>query len=677
MSTTFQPHNIPHKTARILPVKHEFDASKIRRLSLDTPNTDFLMWAAGAGELISVDLETTGLDPHTTRPTLVGISDDGENVWLLTHEEMQDEDIRGAVNGLMASDRHRKVMHNFKFDAKMMITHYGTEFENFDCTYIMRRLLVCGLDHSSSLDSCSYDYFGYTMDKTIREEFIGNTVMTEAMLDYAAIDVSVTWHLYAVLRKYIELEQLHLVYDLVERPFVRVLAEMELQGVCIDRAYLQKLQVVMEAKTTKFQGELDAMLKVLGVMPKVTVKLKKNEATPDQFLRGVTHVTKFQNAFNVNSPKQVVEVLNCVGFELVSASAEVLEDPYYTRASLDRARTLMKRELDDKGVLEIGFDIISRVRDLRGARKALNAFIEPMQGKFVNPATGRIHCSFNQMGTTTGRLSCSDPNFQQMPSERKDSVFEGMSFRRSFVPSPGYAFISYDYQACELRIAAEISRDEGLLDAITHINPKTGESDPHTPNAAIAYNKKAEDVTKTERVNIKTAFYTLVYGGGPRAVAAALRIPQHEAQAFMDLIFANFPGITDMIESRRRFVREKMYCVSLSGRKRYFKKPYYNGDQRAFNREMSGIERKGQNTPIQATNADITKYAGVLIRERIKHLGGRQLLTVHDEIVAEAPLEVAEECHKLMGEAMLEAQREFLRRAESAVKGQWGQEWGH
>ena len=326
MTTAFQPHNIPHRAKRILPIPHEFDEAAIRYQLL----TDLLNMAVVKSAIVSIDLETTGLDPYTSRPTLIGLSADGFKVLLLTHEDMQNEAVRLRFNKLMASQDVRKVFHNAKFDLKFLMHHYGTKPENVDCTYVMRRMLVAGLQgKEATLNACAYDYLEYAMDKSVREEFIGNTVMTEAMLKYAAIDVAATWHIYPILRKYIEIEQLHLCYDLIERPLVRVVAEMELRGVGVDLEYLQKLQKLLEAKTKKAQAELDATLRILGLAVAETKKLKENEKTPAQILAGITHVRDWKS-FNVNSPKQVVETLNAVGFELESASADVLENPYWT-----------------------------------------------------------------------------------------------------------------------------------------------------------------------------------------------------------------------------------------------------------------------------------------------------------------------------------------------------------
>lgn len=674
-----QPHNIPFNVKRKLPCKNSFDADKIVPQKLTSENFDeFLKWASSELTTVAFDLETTGLDPYTTRPTVIGLSSDGCVVWLLSHEDMQHGPILAAVNNIMSDSRIRKIGHNLKFDMKFMIKHYGTDFNNFDCTMVMRRLLVCGLEGvQSSLEVCAATYLGYRMSKDIREEFIGNTIITAEMLEYAAIDVAATWHLYPILAAYLKIENLEPVYSFIERPLVKVVAEMELHGVCIDREYLKKLEDLLNSKIEHAQLELDLMLRLLKVVEPVERKLKRTEKTVEQLNAGITHVREWPS-LNVNSSKQVKEVLNKVGFCLTSAAADVLENPYYNSSSLKAAKLLTGRDVDDEQMLAIGLEVINMVIELRTALKALNAFVIPMQNKFVSPATGKIHSNFNQNAASTGRFTCNDPNFQQMPSERKNYVFNGLSFRRAFVPSPGMQFAVYDYQACELRILAEMSNDAGLLEAIKAVDPRTGKSDPHTPNAAVAYGIKPEEVSKEQRVNIKTCIYTLVYGGGASTVAAALKVPVSEAKKFMDLIFGNFPGINSYISKRKAFARNMGYCTSLSGRKRFFNMPSRESmEEREYNRAMASIERKGQNTPIQATNADITKYAMVLLHDRIKTLGGRLILSIHDELVAEGPIETIEDIYKIMGETMLEAEREFLKTAECAVSGHCGYEWDH
>src|ERR1035437_6234765 len=397
MSILTQHHNLTKGEKRRLPYPNNFKESKVLwEWDEDGDLLHAFLLGLKAGNNICIDLETTGLDPYTSEITIMGISKNGFDVLL----------VRGAVltasgplqdlfNHSMQSADFRKIMHNAKFDMKFMARHYGSEFANVDCTYVMRRELVCGLEHSASLAACSYEYLGYEMSKEIRDTFIGNTVITEPMKEYAAIDVSTTWHLFPILNAYIDIEQLRDLHDNIERDCTWVVAKMELEGIDIDAPFLKVLEVDMVHKTDNEQAELDATLRILNAVPKVERKLKKYEATPDQERRGVTHVLEYKQ-LNVNSSKQVVDMLNKIGFDMKSSSGAALETPIYTATSLNIARETFRRDLTDAGILEVSLDIALRIAALRKSYKAINSFIIPLQDKFTNPVTGRVHASFNQ-----------------------------------------------------------------------------------------------------------------------------------------------------------------------------------------------------------------------------------------------------------------------------------------
>lgn len=689
-----QKHNIGYGKKKTLPVEHNFVESEVTyNLGEHYFRADFL-GDLKPGDVIVCDTETSGLSPHCNIVTLVQLTSNGKDVFILTKDDMEDPYIKYWFNGIMSSPDYKKVFHNAKFDIKMLMHHYGTEFNNYECTQVMRRLLVSGLNDKSDLKSCAIDYLGYEQDKETRDFFIGCTDVlahpeVEDMLRYAAIDVAVTYEIYPILKAYLDIENLDPVYEHIERPLIQVVAEMENLGVCVDLEFLKKLEVLVSEKIGYLQEKLDLKLNIWGVMPEEQRKLLKRDMSPDQKLAGVTHVMVTLDSLNVNSSKQVTQVLNSIGFKVDSAGKEVLDDPTYTNDSLEVGRNLLECTRTAEEVLSDGMEVITLIRGTREARKALDAFIIPLQvehsmsyqpkkedkGKFLNPVTKKIHTSFNQLAADTGRFSSSHPNVQQMPSARKNHIFGDIPFRRAFIPSPGYGFSTWDYKACELLILAELSKDENLIKA-------TWADDVHKVNAALVFSKEIEDVTPFERFVTKTVTYGLVYGSGGRKIAQSASTPDRkmtveEGKQVISRFLAAFPKLKIFINNRKEFVTTNYYSATISGRKRYFNRPTFKGDGKKLQWEIGAIERAGVNAPIQGCNADCTKYAMVLLRDRIKPLGGRILLTVHDELVVEAPLETLEEVHNITGATMLEAQREFLLNVNCAVDGSFGMTWGH
>lgn len=681
VTTERQAHNLKNGEVRALPVPNAFVLSKVKWKVAKTADLAAFVNGLNADDVVSWDLETTGFDPHSCKVTLIGVTKNGNDILVIKPADVD----RGALDKFMrdlAKHECRKVGHNAKFDIKWCEHHYGCKFVNVDCTYVMRRMLVAGLElELSDLATCSLEYLGFAHSKEVREQFKGNEVITEEMIRYNAIDVAVTWHLFPILDAYIDVEDLRPVYEHMERKLVPIIARMELAGIGVDIEYLKKFEEMLRGKTKAFQDQLDASLITLNCMPKIERALRRRDATPEQIEQGITHVIAWADSLNINSPKQVVTVLNSLGFPTKSAAKQILEDPPFSPESLAEAAERWGRpELDHSTVRLVGLDVIENIQQLRSGSKALSSFVVPLQGTYINPVTGRVHTNFNQLGTSTGRFSSNEPNVQQMPNpgreEAKGSIFEGMNIRRAFLPPPGYELIVYDYDAMELRILAEITGDEGLI-------ASTLAEDLHCANATIMYGRPItrKDI---ERDIAKTIIYTIVYGGGPKRVSHLLRCSIERAKEVIELLYDAFPKMAKWIAARKRMAVSYGYSISMSGRKRYYDvpgfrnqwgRPYSKDERRAI---IASIERKGQNMPIQATSADIVKLAMVWVDEAISPHGGKLLLQIHDELVAIAPEgEAAERCYELMGAKMIEAEQEFLEVVESKVKGHKGKSWEH
>ena len=696
---------------------------------------------------LSIDLETTGLDPLVGEITIIGMSYDGKQVVLAHPDRLPVE----LFNEIMADPALCKVMHNAKFDMKWLMHKYGTEFENTDCTQIMRRMLVTGIQGAkATLEVCAQTYLGCTMDKTVTQQFVGQTEINQVMADYAALDVAATWSIWTVLHELVTNEQLTECYELIERPLIPIVAHMELDGIDVDLKFLKMLEVLLKKKIIRFQAELDHIVRSFGAMPTKTRKLLVRERAQwavDNGRVAPLEIVEELDTLAVNSSKQVVHVLNNIGFVMKSSAKEAMEEPFYSPASValaakrlevgafidnspvaicsdkpetkeQKLKRLMAQlaamqgqtvepEPDDEPleleavwkegmttdeVLEVGYDVIQRILDLRAAEKALNGFVIPLQTVHISTVTGKIHTHLNQLDTATGRFSNKQPNFQQMPSKRKKSVFDGFEFRRAFIPPAGCAMFVIDYSACEIRILAELTQEPNLLYAVTF-------TDPHVANAMIMFDKTEVEILADHkacelkgivsmRQKAKTCFFTLVYGGGAKRVAAQLKCTVAQAQALIDSVFIKFPGVRKWIDQKKAGAIRDGFVVSLSGRKRYFNLPAkpewkdndsfnYSVSSRSYRGAISGIERQAQNSPVQGTNADIIKLAMVLGAAALKPFNGRLLLTVHDELVAVAPLEYAEEAYKALEGAMLEAEREFLVRVDPKVDGKIASFWEH
>lgn len=737
---------------------------------------------------LSIDLETTGLDPYTGEITVVGMSHNGHEVFIVRPEDIP----VGTFNLVMADEKYTKTFHNAKFDMKWLMNKFNSTFANADCSFVMQKLITLGLRDLADLETCSAKYLALPMDKEVRLQFIGNSVVSQEMAEYAALDVAATWHLWEVLKRRVFEEELDLCYNVIEKPLIAIVAEMELTGLDVNRPYLALMQSNLEAKIIRFQNELDNIVRYFGAMPTKKRKLKVAEKAEWVKTHGglaPDYIDEEVESLNVNSADQVVHVLVTLGFNTKSSSKDALDNLNYTEsamkvalgrlekygkekkfhtpptvltnvtggktakapkpgspeaieAEINMIRRMMAGEVIEapkpvdepvetiraidavssvipdieplwkpgmttEDVELITRNLVLRVQDLRAASKAVTAFVAPLQlnpfpGQekkgykgpkgYVNPTTGRVHANFGQMETGTGRFNCTVPNFQQMPSARKDSIFDGMTFRRAFVPPAGCRMIILDYQACEVRILAQLCKDKNLIIAMTY-------DDPHVYNAAIMFDVSIEEVLAdaayckehggtSMRQKAKTGIFTLVYGGGKKRIAAVLGCSIAQAQNLMDVIFAKFPGVPRWIAAKKAAALRDGYVLSLSGRRRYFDRPVkpvydtskafnYHASMETYKAMVASIERQAQNAPVQATNADITKLAMVRVAEAIRPFGAKLVLSIHDELIATVPEEHAEAAYEVMRVTMIQAEEEFLQDVVCKVDGKISDHWDH
>jgi DNA polymerase-1 len=477
---------------------------------------------------------------------------------------------------LFESDTIVKVGQNLKYDLEVL-RNYGIVLHApmWD-TMIAHYLIQPELRHN--MDYMAETYLHY---KTIHiDELIGpkgkqqktmRDLPPSEVYEYACEDADITLQLKnklePELKKY-DCEKLF--YD-IEMPLMPVLAEMEMNGVCLDTASL--------AETSK----------------QFTQRMQEIEQRIYE-LAG--------EQFNIASPKQVGEIL----FDKL----KIVEKAKKTKTGQYVTSEEVLQQLKHK------HEIVADILEHRGLKKLIGTYIDALP-KLINPRTGHIHTSFNQTITATGRLSSSDPNLQNIPIRGED----GKEIRKAFIPEPGCVFFSADYSQIELRVMAHLSGDEHMIAVF-----REGK-DLHAATAANIYKKPIEEVTRDERTKSKRANFGIIYGITVFGLAERLDIPREEARMLIDGYFDTFPQVHQYMEQSKEVARRQGYVTTLFGRRRYLP------DINSQNATVRGFaERNAINAPIQGTAADIIKVAMIRIHERFQReaIRSKMILQVHDEL---------------------------------------------
>ena len=469
-----------------------------------------------------------------------------------------------------------KIGQNLKYDLEVLRNYHVELKGQLWDTMIAHYLIQPELHHN--MDYMAEVYLHY---KTIHiDELIGpkgknqrsmRDLSPTLVYEYACEDADITLQLKNKLEQ--ELKQPdceRLFYD-IEMPLMPVLAEMEMNGVCLDTASL--------AETSK----------------QFTTRMNEIEQRIYE-LAG--------EQFNIASPKQVGEIL----FDKL----KIVEKAKKTKTGQYVTSEEVLQQLKNK------HEIVADILEHRGLKKLIGTYIDALP-KLINPRTGHIHTSFNQTITATGRLSSSDPNLQNIPIRGED----GKEIRKAFIPEPGCLFFSADYSQIELRVMAHLSQDPQMIEVF-----REGK-DLHAATAANIYKKPIEEVTRDERTKSKRANFGIIYGITVFGLAERLDIPRDEAKMLIDGYFDTFPQVHDYMEKSKDVARQQGYVTTLFGRRRYLP------DINSANSVVRGFaERNAINAPIQGTAADIIKVAMIHIFQRFKAEGikSKMILQVHDEL---------------------------------------------
>ena len=571
------------------PTDGQVDAEKSSLKALnDTPHTyklvdtkedmlalrDFFLTKS----FLSLDTETTSTNAIDAE--LVGLSfstEEFEAFYVPVPAEREEaQKIVNIFKPVYEDASILKIGQNIKYDLEVLAA-YGVRLagDMFD-TMLAHYLLQPELRHN--MDYMAEVYLGY---KTIHiDELIGpkgkgqrsmRDLRPEEVYEYAAEDADVTLRLKNLLEPRLREAGVWPLFAEVEMPLVRVLAEMEMNGVRIDTASLKETSQMLTQRMNDIEQKI--------------YQLAGEE-------------------FNIASPKQVGEVL--------FGKMKIVDKPKKTKTGQYVTSEEVLQQLKGKS------EIVGKILEHRGLKKLLGTYVDALP-KLVNPRTGHIHTSFNQTVTATGRLSSSDPNLQNIPVRGED----GKEIRRAFVPEEGCLFFSADYSQIELRVMAHLSGDENMQEAF-----REG-YDIHAATAAKIYHETMDSVTRDQRTKAKRANFGIIYGITVFGLAERLDISRHEATQLIDGYFATFPRVADYMEQAKQTARERGYAETLMHRRRYLP------DITSHNATVRGFaERNAINAPIQGTAADIIKIAMVRIYDRFRREGVRSkmLLQVHDEL---------------------------------------------
>lgn len=531
-----------------------------------------------SAKTLSLDTETTGTDAMTAE--LVGLSfavEEFEAYYIPVPPEREEaQKIVDIFKPAYENPSSLKTGQNIKYDM-LVLARYGVDIKGkmFD-TMVAHYVLQPELPHN--MDALAEQYLGYSTIKI--EELIGpkgkkqknmRDLLPGDVYEYACEDADVTLRLKNALHDELVRNDAIQLFEEVEMPLVRVLAAMELTGVRIDTETLRETSELFTLRMNKLEEEVFALA---------------------------------GESFNLSSPKQVGEIL-------------------FDKLKIDERakRTKTGQYVTSEEVLEKlrpRHEIVDRILNYRGLKKLTSTYVDSLP-TLINPSTGKIHTSFNQTVTSTGRLSSSNPNLQNIPVRGDD----GKEIRKAFIPEPGCTFFSADYSQIELRIMAHLSGDKHMIEAFLEGD------DIHASTAAKIYHKPIGDVTRDERRKAKTANFGIIYGISVFGLAERLNVPRAEAKELIDGYFATYPRVREYMDESIERARRQGYIETLLRRRRYLP------DINSRNAIVRGYaERNAINAPIQGSAADIIKIAMVRIYNRFlsENLRSTMMLQVHDEL---------------------------------------------
>lgn len=551
---------------------------------------------------ICFDTETTGLDANNVE--LVGMSfayKVSEAYYVPVPDNFDEaKQLVNEFKPIFENEKITKIGQNIKYDLSVL-KWYGIEIKGklFD-TMIAHFLIQPEMRHNMNV--LAETYLGYSpvsietlIGKKGKGQLNMRDVAIEEIKEYAAEDADITLQLKHKFEPMLGDAQIKKLFDEIEIPLITVLADMEAEGIALDKNALKEISLGLEKDIITAEAEI-------------------------QQLAG--------GPFNVSSPKQVGEVL----FEKLA----IIEKPKKTKTGQYATGEDVLVKLVAK------HEIVGKILDYRELVKLKNTYVDTLP-ELVNPRTGRIHTSYNQVVAVTGRLSSDNPNLQNIPIRTE----RGREIRKAFVArNENYTLLSADYSQIELRIIAELSKDQGMIEAFL-----SGQ-DIHKATAAKVYNVSLEEVTSDMRRNAKMVNFGIIYGISAFGLSERLNIPRKEAAMIIENYFAKYPRIKSYMDESIESAKAKGYVETIMGRRRYLR------DINSSNHTVRGYaERNAINAPIQGSAADMIKIAMINIQKdlKAKKLKSKMLLQVHDELVFDVFKEELEIIKPIIEERMRNA----------------------
>jgi len=578
-------------------------------------------------QVISFDTETTSTDQM--QADLVGISlaiEQGGGYYIpIGHrgEDSQQLALKTVLEALRApltDSEIGKMGHNVKYDYVLLARH-GLQVSPLTFDTMIAEWLVNPASRNLGLKKLAWVRLDQEMTEI--KELIGSgkdqVTMAEVPVkdaaSYAVADAVFVSRLQPILQQELERVRNVALFHTMEMPLIPVIASMEMWGIGLDEEYLQK----MSQRLDRRMQELEASI-----------------------------YQEVGEEFNLNSPKQLSEALfSTLGLEPPDRTNKTSSGYYSTAADVLEA-------------MRSAHQVPDWVLEYREYAKLKSTYVDALQEQ-INPDTGRVHTSYNQTGSVTGRIASSDPNLQNIPIRTE----LGRQVRNAFVAAPGWKLIAVDYSQIELRVVAHMAQDQTMLETF-----RAGR-DIHSATAAAIYRIPLDQVTAQQRRKAKAINFGLIYGMSAYGLTQSTDLTLAEAETFVETYFERFPGVKAFLDNQRDKAKQHGYVETLLGRKRYFPRLQSTTNYNIRRRE----EREAINAPVQGTAADIMKQAMLDVDQALRDSGlkSRMLLQVHDELVLEAPENEVQETIALVKEAMENAYQLDIPLITDAS---WGQNWG-
>ena len=560
-------------------------------------------WITEAEELgeVAVDTETNSLDPH--QADLVGVSLSskiGKACYIpIGHKSnkcIEKDLVLKKLKPLLEDPSIKKIGQNIKFDFIVFFKH-GINMTSMEDTMLMSYVLDAGKNRHN-MDTLSEIHLNH---KTIsfkdlvgtgKKEINFSEVDVEKAKDYAAEDADITFRLYKKFQKSLKDEKMINIYEIFEKPLLKILAFMEIEGVKIDNKFLKSLSTKFEKKIVKIQNEV--------------FKISKKE-------------------FNIASPKQLGEIL--YNDLKIADLKKTKKGSFATSASV----------LEDLAFK--GHKFPQLVLDWRQVSKLKNTYSDSLP-EHINPNTQRVHTSFLLAATTTGRLASSDPNLQNIPIKSED----GKDIRKAFIAKKDHVLISADYNQIEMRILADLADVKGLKKAFKN------NEDIHSLTASQIFNVDIKKVNQDQRRKAKAINFGIIYGISQYGLAKQINVTNHEAEDFLNSYFLKFPEIKIYMDRTIKFCRKSGFVNNIFGRRSHF----ININDKNYN-IRNFQERAAINAPIQGSAAEIMRLAMIRLDKKLsdqKNQNTKMLLQIHDELIFETPKEEAKRISKIIIDEM-------------------------